>query len=127
MGHHVAGIVPREILACVGHRVIHIGQCVPLPAVIISSVVICAPHLCWRHGEGKHILSRDTPVFVVSHPHRIHQAEMVWTVFPGSRGVGEPVQTVILVTVAVCSPKVHARIVCGVDNAGDVAHGIVGV
>lgn len=77
MSHHVAGIVPREILACVGHRVIHIGQGVPLPAVIISSVVICDSHLCWRHGQGKHILSRDTPVFMVCHPHRVHQIEMV--------------------------------------------------
>ena len=35
MGHHVSGIVPREILACVGHRIIHTGESVGLLRVVV--------------------------------------------------------------------------------------------
>ena len=93
--------------------------------IVILSVVVDNPHLQGGKRVGKDLFPDNAPVFVIGHLNRIRQTEVLGSVFPKAGGVGQPVQVVVLVAVAVRPAENGTRQVCGVVDFDDVAYGVI--
>ena len=80
-----------------------------------------------RVNVGVGFFGGNPAVPVVRHSNGVFQVLVFLRIVPLPKGIGQPVQVIILVMMAVGPAKTVRQSPRHVDNIGDVAHGIVGV